>query len=126
MAPIPDPTPGVVVRYAYLWQSEALRDREEGSKYRPTVVVLASESNDGAGKTVLVAPVSVRRVTFATVCQAPSGENVRKLVHDFPRQLPGSLGDGREIADPLIGYAGIDDATRVVENIFRLHDRVEP
>ena len=58
--------------------------------------------------------------------QAPSGKNIRKLVHDVPRQLPGSLGDDREIADPLVGNTGIDYATRVVENILRLHHRIEP
>lgn len=53
----PDPQPGLVVRYAYLWRSEALRGREEGSKDRPCVVVLAVRQEAGRVQ-VLVAPVT--------------------------------------------------------------------
>ena len=58
MAPIPDPEPGLVVNYAYLWRREAARGRDEGSKYRPAVVVLTVEDEDDGSKTVLVVPVT--------------------------------------------------------------------
>ena len=61
MARIPDPQPGLVISYAYLWQREATQGRDEGTKYRPAVVVLAVESDGPHGKTVLVAPISHRQ-----------------------------------------------------------------
>ena len=36
----PEPKPGLVVRYAYLWESEARKGREEGVKDRPCAIVL--------------------------------------------------------------------------------------
>lgn len=61
MTPIPDPAPGLVVRYAYLWDSERARGRGEGLKYRPAVVVLAVVSREGGDREVLVAPITHRR-----------------------------------------------------------------
>ena len=61
MARIPDPQPGLVIRYAYLWQRDATQGRDEGTKYRPAVVVLTVESDDEHGKTVLVAPITHRK-----------------------------------------------------------------
>ena len=61
VARLPDPTPGLVIRYAYLWQREALLAREEGTKHRPAVVILASTADENAGTTVLVAPLTHRR-----------------------------------------------------------------
>ena len=60
MARIPDPQPGLVINYAYLWQREAAQGRDESTKYRPAVVVLAVESDDAHGETVLVAPITHR------------------------------------------------------------------
>ena len=60
MAPIPEPESGLVISYAYLWHSEASRGRDEGSKYRPAVVVLATQDKPDGGKAVLVAPVTHR------------------------------------------------------------------
>jgi hypothetical protein len=36
---IPEPRPGLVIHYAYLWFDEARRGREEGVKDRPCVIV---------------------------------------------------------------------------------------
>lgn len=61
MARIPDPQPGLVIRYAYLWRRDATQGRDEGTKYRPAVVVLAVEPDDEFGKIVLVAPITHRK-----------------------------------------------------------------
>ena len=61
MARIPEPVPGLVIRYAYLWRSEAERRRSEGSKYRPAVVVLAVAAKETGAKTVWAAPITHRR-----------------------------------------------------------------
>jgi hypothetical protein len=49
----------LVIRYAYLWRDETLRGREEGSKDRPCVVVLAVRDRHGE-RVVTVAPITHR------------------------------------------------------------------
>lgn len=49
----PEPQPGLVIRYAYLWQREADAGREEGAKDRPCAIILALRS--AAGKTAVYA-----------------------------------------------------------------------
>lgn len=36
----PAPRPGLIIRYSYLWESEARQGREEGVKDRPCAIVL--------------------------------------------------------------------------------------
>jgi hypothetical protein len=38
---LPSPQPGLVIRYSYLWQLEALEGHEEGAKDRPCAIVVA-------------------------------------------------------------------------------------
>ena len=54
---LPTPVPGLVIRYAYLWASEARRGRDEGVKDRPCVIthVMADEAGY---QTVFVAPIT--------------------------------------------------------------------
>jgi len=54
---LPDPVPGLVIGYAYLWRDEALRGQDEGRKDRPCVIVLSVENQRGR-KVVTVAPVT--------------------------------------------------------------------
>lgn len=54
---LPDPTPGLVIGYAYLWRDEALAGREEGRKDRPCVIILSVENKDGQ-VVVTVAPIT--------------------------------------------------------------------
>ena len=61
MARISDPQPELVLSHAYLWHHEAVQGRDEGTKYRPAVVVLATEFDEAHGKTVLVAPITRRK-----------------------------------------------------------------
>jgi hypothetical protein len=53
----PDPKPGLVVRYSYLWHSQALVGREEGIKDRPGAIVVVVEGRYGR-KRVLALPVT--------------------------------------------------------------------
>jgi hypothetical protein len=53
----PDPRPGLVIRYSYLWQREQAAGREEGVKDRPCAIVVAVDNPDGE-KTVYVLPVT--------------------------------------------------------------------
>ena len=78
MARIPDPQPGLVISYAYLWQHEAAGGRHEGTKYRPAVVVVAVESDEAHGKTVLVAPITHREPDDAAIAvELPALTKVR-------------------------------------------------
>lgn len=54
---VPEPVPGLVIRYSYLWYNEAAAGAEEGRKDRPAVIVLALRRS-GDETVVLVAPVT--------------------------------------------------------------------
>jgi hypothetical protein len=55
--PLPDPKPGLVIRYAYLWREQAGNGARGGAKDRPCVIVLAVEDRDRV-RLVTVAPVT--------------------------------------------------------------------
>ena len=54
--PRPDPVPGLVIRYSYLWLAEHHRGQEEGTKDRPCAVILVSTALEGE-RLVTVLPV---------------------------------------------------------------------
>ena len=56
--PIPDPCPGLVIRYAFLWSHEAEKGQVEGRKDRPAVIVIAQERRDDGAVIVTVAPIT--------------------------------------------------------------------
>jgi hypothetical protein len=39
---LPEPVPGLVIRYSYLWAEEYGRGQEEGVKDRPCAVILVT------------------------------------------------------------------------------------
>lgn len=53
----PDPYPGLVIRYAYLWKREFDAGRDEGTKDRPCAIVLTVIADEGE-KEVWVLPIS--------------------------------------------------------------------
>ncbi|MGC2525891.1 MAG: hypothetical protein WA417_25115 [Stellaceae bacterium] len=55
--PLPTPELGLVVSYAYLWNSEFEEGQEEGVKDRPCALVLSSQ-NEGGNTIVAVVPVT--------------------------------------------------------------------
>ena len=54
---LPVPVPGLVIRYSYLWRSEHAKGREEGTKWRPVVVVLCVVRSNQTQR-VIVAPIT--------------------------------------------------------------------
>ena len=52
---IPDPQPGLVIHYSYLWRDEQRRGLEEGRKDRPCAIVLAVKKAEGATRVVVAA-----------------------------------------------------------------------
>jgi len=53
---LPDPVPGLVLNYSYLWAREAARGQEEGLKDRPCAILAVQEQN--GRKYVFVAPIT--------------------------------------------------------------------
>jgi hypothetical protein len=53
----PVPMPGLVIRYAYLWEAEARQGREEGTKDRPCAIILVV-LREGDNPIVRVLPVT--------------------------------------------------------------------
>lgn len=56
--PIPNPEPGLVISYTYLWHDEYRAGREEGQKDRPSVIILAVERSSDGETIVTVLPVT--------------------------------------------------------------------
>jgi hypothetical protein len=57
---LPDPEPGLVISYSYLWHHEHNAGRDEGTKSRPCVIVLAIDRPADRAVVVRVAPVTHR------------------------------------------------------------------
>ena len=57
---LPEPEPGLVISYAYLWHHEHQSGRDEGRKDRPCVIVVAVESTSDGATVVTVAPITHR------------------------------------------------------------------
>lgn len=57
---LPAPTPGLVIRYSYLWARERDAGREDGVKDRPCAVLLATRDEAGDLK-VIVLPITHAR-----------------------------------------------------------------
>lgn len=55
--PFPTPLPGLVIRYSYLWASEADAGQEEGIKNRPCAVILVARTVENQER-VYVLPIT--------------------------------------------------------------------
>jgi hypothetical protein len=55
--PFPQPAPGLVIRYSYLWREEQQRGQEEGAKDRPCAVILVTTDEQG-DQVVTVLPIT--------------------------------------------------------------------
>jgi hypothetical protein len=60
LADYPQPFPGLLIRYAYLWKREADAGQIEGQKHRPCAIVVAVVQEEGEW-VVTVAPITRRR-----------------------------------------------------------------
>ncbi|HKX07115.1 MAG TPA: hypothetical protein VJN67_02935 [Stellaceae bacterium] len=63
--PLPEPKPGLVIRYDYLWTREALAGREQG-KERPACLVAAMDS-PAPPRFVVILPITHSRPDQNTV-----------------------------------------------------------
>ena len=82
--PFPDPVPGLVISYSYLWAEERRRGREEGLKNRPCAVVVVTKDEDGE-HVVTVLPVSHAPQTDPTLALEIPAAVKRRLRLDEER-----------------------------------------
>lgn len=54
---LPEPAPGLVISYSYLWHDQHAAGSEEGRKARPCAIVVAARDEEGDTK-VYVAPIT--------------------------------------------------------------------
>lgn len=57
---LPEPEPGLVISYAYLWHNEFRAGHVEGRKDRPSVIILAVTDTRDGGRMVTVLPITHR------------------------------------------------------------------
>lgn len=55
---IPEPQPGLVISYSYLWRHEHATGREEGRKDRPSVIVLITQRESDDAVIVTALPIT--------------------------------------------------------------------
>ncbi len=77
--PFPEPVPGLVIRYSYLWAEEYGSSREEGIKDRPCAIILVSTEDSGE-----------RMVTVLPVTHAPPFDS--GLAVEIPQATKSRLG----------------------------------
>ncbi len=56
--PFPEPTPGLVIRYSYLWREEHIKGQEEGAKDLPCAIILVTANEENGDQTVTVLPIT--------------------------------------------------------------------
>jgi hypothetical protein len=55
---IPEPKPGLVIRYGYLWSEEAKSGQDEARKQRPAAIVMTVAEDVGEMKRCAVLPIT--------------------------------------------------------------------
>lgn len=76
---LPEPVPGLVINYSYLWVDEQKRGCEDGSKARPCAIVVSRQIVSGH----LV-------VTVAPITHSPPRDAIEAI--EIPAQLKSHLG----------------------------------
>lgn len=96
--PLPEPVPGLVICYSYLWAEEYGRGQEEGVKDRPCAIILVSTEENGE-----------RLVTVLPVTHAPPSDPDPDpdLAVELPRETKRRLG-----LDDMRSWVVLSEANR--------------
>lgn len=79
----PDPLPGLVIQYSYLWSHEAEVGHEEGRKDRPVAIVMAITASAAGERRVTVLPITHRQPTDdASAVEIPLATKARLGLDD--------------------------------------------
>ncbi len=81
--PIPEPVPGLVIGYSYLWREQGRAGENAGRKDRPCVIVAAAEDEEGDLR-VYVAPVTHARPDDPHAVELPLPVKRRLGLDDRP------------------------------------------
>lgn len=127
------PKPAQILRYAYLWRDDADAGAEEGSKDRPTVVVLVTQRENKQLR-VIVAPIThtpssdardaieipaatCRRVGLDSARQWVVAAEVNAFTWPGPDLRPET---GKGLASALMGYLPPNTFLRLRDRIVEL------
>ena len=80
---LPNPEPGLVISYSYLWHDQHRDGTEEGRKARPCAIVVAATDEEGDIK-VYVAPITHSRPNDAHAVEIPAVVKRRLGLDDSP------------------------------------------
>lgn len=83
--PLPEPKPGLVIQYSYLWHSESKEGHESGVKDRPCVILSAFLRKNGKLRVVVI-PVTTSKPTDAkfSAVEVPDGTKKRLGLRNDP------------------------------------------
>ena len=93
--PVPEPQPGLIIRYDYLWLREAVTGRDQG-KDRPACLVAASDSSSRP-RFVVILPITH---------SPPSGETVGI---EIPPKVRRALGMDDEPCWVIVSEHNVDE-----------------
>ena len=85
--PFPQPVPGLVLRYSYLWRAEQQQGQEEGLKHCPCAVVLVTTTDAGEAVVTVLPITHTPPVEAETEVEIPAAT---KNVSDWTPSAPGS------------------------------------
>lgn len=118
---LPDPVPGLVIRYSYVWAQDHQRGQEEGVKDRPCAIILVATNADDE-RVVTVLPIthtppadpSLAVEIPATVKRRLKLDDERswavlseanRFIWPGPDLRPSKLGDSASVAHGPLPYA---------------------
>ena len=81
---LPQPVPGLVIRYSYIWLEEHRKGQEEGVKDRPCAVILVTQDDEGEQR-VTVLPVTHSPPSNPALAMEIPAETKRRLGLDDAR-----------------------------------------
>ncbi|WP_026792517.1 hypothetical protein [Pleomorphomonas oryzae] len=80
---LPEPAPGLVISYSYLWHEQHVAGAEEGRKARPCAIVVATRDEDGDTK-VYVSPITHSKPDDPLAVELPLSVKRRLGLDDAP------------------------------------------
>lgn len=81
---LPQPEPGLVICYAYLWRDEQRKGFEEGRKDRPCIVVAVARAAEGAVRVVVLPVTRSRPSRVGSAIELPPPTKTRLGLDDSP------------------------------------------
>ncbi|MBX3481899.1 hypothetical protein [Phenylobacterium sp.] len=82
---LPEPRPGLVIRYSFLWSHEAAAGADEAAKDRPCAIVVAAAVGPQGGVVTIVAPITHAEPPEDAASQLLPAEAARALGLDDER-----------------------------------------